>query len=154
MNIYTRAFIAGFTATVVLSALMVMKAAMGLMPQLNVIVMLANMIGFGGAAAGWLAHFLIGTVLWGTLYALLYRLLPGSGPVMKGLVFSVGAWLLMMIIVMPMAGAGFFGLTIGIMAPVMTLVLHLIWGAVLGFVFKILPGTQQRAGTFAVPSAD
>jgi len=149
MNIYARSIIAGFAATVVLSALMLMKASMGLMPQLNVIAMLAHMIGFGGPALGWLAHFLIGTVLWGVLFALLYPSLPGSEPVVKGMVFGVGAWLLMMIIVMPMAGAGFFGLNLGIMAPVMTLILHLIWGAVLGFVYKVLPGTQQQAGTFA-----
>ncbi len=149
MNIYARSIIAGFAATVVLSAIMVMKGAMGLMPQLNVIAMLAHMIGFGGPALGWLVHFLIGTVLWGVLFALLYPWLPGSEPVVKGIVFAIGAWLLMMIIVMPMAGASFFGLKLGIMAPVMTLILHLIWGAVLGFVYKALPGTEQTAGTFA-----
>jgi len=36
--------------------------------------------------------------------------------------------------VMPMAGAGFFGMQMGLMAPIMTLVLHLIFGAVLGLV--------------------
>lgn len=149
MNSYARSIIAGFVATVVLSALMLMKSSMGLMPQLNVIAMLAHMIGFGGPALGWLAHFLIGTVLWGVLFALLYSSLPGSEPVVKGMVFGVGAWLLMMIIVMPMAGAGFFGLNLGIMAPVMTLILHLIWGAVLGYLYKALPGAEQQAGGLA-----
>lgn len=149
MNIYARAIIAGFVATVVLSALMLIKGAMGLMPQPNVIAMLAHMIGFGGPAIGWLAHFLIGTVAWGVLFALLYALLPGSEPVVKGMVFAVGPWLLMMIIVMPLAGAGFFGLKLGIMAPVMTLILHLIWGAALGLIYKALPGAEQPAGTVA-----
>lgn len=36
---------------------------------------------------------------------------------------------------MPMAGKGLFGMHIGIMAPTMTLVLHLIFGAVLGWVY-------------------
>lgn len=31
----------------------------------------------------------------------------------------------------------------GLMAPVMTLILHLIWGAVLGFVFRMLPEPAQ-----------
>lgn len=44
----------------------------------------------------------------------------------------------MMIIVMPMAGAGLFGLNIGIMAPVATLILHLIFGAVLGYTYAKL----------------
>lgn len=128
---------------------MLMKGAMGLMPHLNVIAMLAHMIGFGGPALGWLVHFLIGTVLWGVLFALLYPSLPGSEPVVKGMVFAVGAWLLMMIVVMPMAGAHIFGLKLGIMAPVMTLILHLIWGAALGFVYKVLPEAGRQASASA-----
>jgi len=41
----------------------------------------------------------------------------------------------MMVVLMPMAGAGLFGMSMGVMAPVMTLVLHLIFGAVLGWVY-------------------
>jgi len=149
VNSYTRSIIAGFAATVVLSAIMVLKGVMGLMPQLNVVAMLAHMIGSGGPPLGWLAHFLIGTVVWGVLFALLYPSLPGPEPVVKGMVFAVGPWLLMMIIVMPLAGAGFFGLKLGIMAPVMTLLLHLIWGAALGLIYKALPGAERPAGTVA-----
>jgi len=61
--------------------------------------------------------------------------LPGNGYVSKGMVFGVLAWGLMMVMVMPMAGAGFFGLSLGMMAPVMTLMLHLVYGAVLGSVY-------------------
>lgn len=143
MNIYVRAMIAGFTATIVLSLLMIMKTAMGIMPRLDVISMLSgmsqNMMGVGGAGIGWLAHFLIGTVLWGVLFALLHDRLPGSAPIMKGISFGILAWLLMMILPMPMAGAGLFGMALGMMAPVMTLILHIIWGAVLGIVFRMLP---------------
>ncbi|MBA8907582.1 DUF6789 family protein [Aminobacter ciceronei] len=143
MNIYVRSMIAGFAATVVLSLLMIMKTAMGIMPQLDVISMLSgmsqNMMGVGGAGIGWLAHFLIGTVLWGVLFALLHDRLPGSEPIMKGISFGILAWLLMMILPMPMVGAGFFGLALGMMAPVMALILHIIWGAVLGIVFRMLP---------------
>jgi len=46
--------------------------------------------------------------------------------------FASGAWVLMMLIVMPLAGAGLFGIRLGLMAAVMTLVLHVIFGAVLG----------------------
>lgn len=149
MNIYVRSMIAGFAATVVLSLLMIMKASTGLMPQLNVIAMLGGMshgaIGVGGPGIGWLMHFLIGTVLWGLLFAVLYDRLPGSGAVAKGMAFSVLAWLLMMILAMPMAGAGLFGLGLGMMAPVMTLVLHLIWGAVLGAAFRALASSAMAA---------
>ncbi len=39
------------------------------------------------------------------------------------------------------AGAGFFGMKMGIMAPMMTLVLHIIFGAVMGLVC----GKNKRA---------
>lgn len=150
MNNYAKGIISGFLATVALSVLMILKAKMGMLPQMNVIAMLAGMahVHMGIAASpvvGWILHFAIGTVLWGLLFALLYERLPGEGAVAKGLVFSVGAWVLMMILPMPMAGAGFFGLKMGIMAPVMTLVLHLIWGAVLGAVYGALPQQQGAA---------
>ncbi|RWM19460.1 DUF6789 family protein [Mesorhizobium sp.] len=144
MNTYVRSMIAGFAATLVLSLLMIMKGAMGLMPQLDVITMLSgmaqSMVGMAGAGIGWLIHFLIGTVLWGVLFALLYDRLPGSQAIAKGMSFGALAWVLMMILAMPMAGAGLFGVKLGMMAPVMTLILHLIWGAVLGFVFGRLQG--------------
>lgn len=61
------------------------------------------------------------------------------------MVFGVGAWLLMMVALMPMAGAGLFGLGLGIMAPVMTLVLHMIFGAVLGWTYGRLLGRDTQA---------
>ena len=145
MNLYLRSMAGGFAATVVLSALMVMKDAMGLMPALNVVTMLSgmahSMMGLPDVlAVGWLLHFMIGTVLWGMLFAAAYGWLPGQGAVAKGLWFSVWAWLMMMLLAMPMAGGGLFGLRLGMMAPVMTLMLHLIWGAVLGVtVLKLAP---------------
>lgn len=150
MNIYARGMIAGFVATVVLSALMLIKAMMGIMPALDLIQMLTgmahNMLGLpANPAVGWVIHFMIGTVVWGIAFALLYEKLPGSSPTTKGIVFSVLAWLLMMLIPFPMAGAGLFGMKLGIMAPVMTLVLHLVWGAVLGWTF----GALSRSSTTA-----
>lgn len=127
-------FIAGFIATVVLSVLMVMKGVMGVMPELDVAAMLAGMIG-APVIVGWIAHFVIGTVAWGGGFAVLYDYIPGNSAVQKGIVFGIADWLGMMVLIMPMAGAGFFGLGLGVMAPVMTLVLHVIFGAVLGAVF-------------------
>ncbi len=128
--------LAGFVATIVLSALMVAKGMMGLMPELDVAAMIGMMMG-ASVAVGWIVHFMIGTVAWGGGFALLYELIPGGGAVVKGIVFGVAAWLGMMIIVMPMAGAGLFGMNLGIMAPIMTLVLHIVFGAVLGAVYQM-----------------
>ncbi len=143
MNIYAKSIVSAFVATVVLALLLLLKSAMGLMPQLNTIHMLAGLAhGMLGLPAtpvvGWIIHFLIGTVLWGVLFALLYAVLPGRSAVSKALLFATGAWLLMMLIPLPLSGAGLFGLHIGLMAPVMTLILHWIWGAVLGLTFAAL----------------
>ncbi|WP_133493375.1 DUF6789 family protein [Alcanivorax sp. 24] len=148
MNLYLKSMIGGFLATVVLSLLMMLKAQMGLMPGLNVITMLSGMLHTqlgipASPAIGWLMHFAIGTVMWGLLFAFLYDLLPGRGPIGKGMAFGCAAWLMMMVLPMPMAGAGFFGLKIGMMAPVMTLILHIVWGWVLGMVVGALPGSSS-----------
>lgn len=135
-------FLAGFAATVVLSVLMVAKGMMGVMPELDVAAMLAAMIGAPNIV-GWIGHFIIGTVAWGGGFAVLYDMIPSGSAVMKGIVFGIAAWLSMMIMVMPMAGADFFGMNFGMMAPVMTLVLHIIFGAVLGKVYTALPATAQ-----------
>tara|TARA_R110001606_G_scaffold399222_2_gene582428 strand:+ start:81759 stop:82175 length:417 start_codon:yes stop_codon:yes gene_type:complete len=128
--------ISGFVATVVLSLLMVVKTKMGLMPELNAISMLAGMMN-ASLIIGWIAHFMIGTIVWGILFALLVDKLPG-GIMASAIIFSIIAWLMMMIGPMPMAGEGLFGmqLGIGIMAPIATLMLHIIWGIVLGLVYK------------------
>ncbi len=139
MNNIVKGVLGGLVGTVVMSALMLMKSAMGLMPQLDVIHMLSGMMGVSAAIA-WVIHFMIGAI-WGALFALSYRAIPGASSVVKGMLFGVGAWLLMMVMVMPMAGAGFFGMVMGVMAPMMTLLLHIIFGAVMGLVY----GKENRA---------
>jgi hypothetical protein len=133
---WLKGMVAGFVATIVLSALMLMKTMMGVMPELNPIKMISDMLG-APPAIGWVMHFMIGTVLWGSLFAWLDPIIPGEGHWLKGILFGVGAWLVMMIVVMPMGGAGFFGSHLGMMAPVMTLVLHIVFGFALGAVYAL-----------------
>lgn len=148
-----RGIAAGLGATIALSILMMAKGMMGLMPELNVIAMLGNMaqdmMNIGGMAVGWALHFMIGAVIFGALFHQFNDKLPGDSQVKKGLVFGVGAWLVMMVGVMPMAGAGMFGMALGMMAPVMTLMLHLIYGAVLGFAYNRLAPAGGEAGSGA-----
>ncbi len=144
MNNILQGIIAGLAATVVLSLLMVVKSMMGLMPELNVIAMLSGMMG-SSLAIGWIAHFMIGTVVWGILFAVFAASLPGNSLWLKGILFGVIAWLGMMIAIMPMAGAGLFGMNLGMAAPIMTLVLHVIYGAVLGGVYAALPNPGSEA---------
>ena len=67
--------------------------------------------------------------------AMLDARLPGNSHVMHGVMIAVLGWLVMMIMLMPMAGAGLFAMKMGLMAPMMTLVLHFIFGVVLGWAY-------------------
>ena len=147
--------VAGFIATVALSVLMLLKGAMGLMPELNPIAMLTDMASqnMGMPASpvvGWVAHFAIGTVMWGILFKLLHGWLPGGNALLKGVWFAALAWLMMMIGPMPMAGAGLFGMNLGVMAPAMTLIMHLAWGVVLGGTYGRLQAHSSAPGAAAV----
>ncbi len=132
-----RGIIAGLAATVVLSAMMLAKQSMGLMPQLDPIDMIMSMAGASSPAVGWVGHFVIGTVLWGVGFAIASPYLPGPYW-LRGAAFAIGAWLMMMLVLMPAAGAGVFGLALGVMVPAMALLLHMVFGAVLGGVYGLL----------------
>ena len=138
-----KGIIAGFAATIVLSALMLVKQMMGLMPELDSIAMLSKMVGNISPVMAWVAHFMIGSVVWGVLYAWLAPSLPGPNW-FKGALFATGAWLAMMIAIMPMAGAGLFGLSLGMTAPIATLMLHWVFGAVLGVVYGVLGDQSSK----------
>ena len=135
--------LAALVATVALSILMVAKSMMGLMPQLNVIHMLATQMQ-GGPAMGWAAHFMIGVLAYGLVWALVFRRLPFGGNPLRGMLLGLAGWLVMMLVVMPMAGAGLFGLEMGLMAPVATLMLHIIFGLVLGMAYCALTGHKAE----------
>jgi uncharacterized membrane protein YagU involved in acid resistance len=139
-----RGMLAGLAATVVLSLLMVMKAMMGLMPQLDIAKMLAGTTGSPDMPfIGWILHFAIGIVGYGVAIAMLDSKLPGTSRVGHGVMLGVIGWLIMMVVLMPMVGAGPFAINMGIMAPMMTLVLHLIFGAVLGGVYGRAAASQD-----------
>lgn len=129
--------IAGVVATIVLSLMMLIKGKMGVMPELDIISMLAGMMG-GALFLGWVMHFMIG-VGYGVVFHLTYDKLPTNSLIIKGVILGVVGWLVMMLMLMPMVGAGLFGMKMGVMAPMMTLVLHAIFGAILGFVYSKLP---------------
>ena len=127
---------------------MMVKKMMGVMPELDPVHMMASMVSqkMGieeNIAIGWIMHFVIGSIAWGAGFAISNKIIPPSGQVQKGILFGIAAWLLMMIGPMPMSGAGLFGMNIGMMAPVMTFVFHLIFGATLGAVFLKIGGPQE-----------
>lgn len=143
---FLKGLAAGLAATLVLSALMVMKAMMGLMPQLDLPKMIAGMMGQpDNPTLGWIVHFMIGVVGYGIAMTLFGAKETGQSNVTRGIFIAIAGWLVMMVVLMPMAGAGLFGMNMGIMAPVMTLVLHLIFGAVLGGVYGAMVQRERVA---------
>ncbi|TGY90108.1 hypothetical protein E5163_02980 [Marinicauda algicola] len=140
-----KGIIAGLVATIVLSTLMLIKSAAGMLPDVDAIEMLAGIAARAGLPGtpivGWILHFLIGAVAWGLLFVWIGTKLPGAR-VVQGVEFSMLAWLAMMILVFPIAGAGLFGANIGPAAAIATLVLHVIFGAVLGWMYQTLETRQ------------
>src|SRR5262245_51202316 len=68
---------AGLVATVVLSAMMLLKRSMGLMPELDPIAMITAMAGASSPAVGWIGHFVIGSIFWGVGFAIVSPYLLG-----------------------------------------------------------------------------
>lgn len=137
MSNWNNGLLAGVAATLVLSVLMVVTSAMGLGVDTIGELRQLGATHFGlpdSPVVAWIIHAVIGVVLWGLVFAGTYETWPGA-PATKGAVFAVMIWLLTMSMFMPMVGAGFFATNIGFAAPVVALVLYLVFGVVLGTVF-------------------
>jgi len=144
MNKLMSGVIAGLVATVILSMMMVMKSKMGLMPELDIISMLASMMG-AGVLIGWIMHFMIG-IGYGVAFSVINNILPGNF-IIKGIAIGILGWIFMMLALMPIMGAGLFAMKMGMMAPVMTLMLHVIFGTVLGLTYSKLTQENLIAST-------
>jgi hypothetical protein len=130
--------IAGFFATVVLSALMLSFDAAGILKQLDIVEHI-DKLGSIQRAAAWVDHFIVGTLLWGPIFAAFEATTSEARPRwQKGLMFGVITWVLMMLIFMPVIGAGLFGWRLGIVEPVGMLGMNLVYGLVIGVVFDLL----------------
>ena len=127
---WTRGIVGGLAGTAVMTALMRMAPAMGL-PPMNIGAMLGSVMG-GSLVVGWMAHFVIGTVLAMVYAALFATRLPGPG-FLRGALYGFAPWLVAQLVVMPMMGAGAFGGSFG--AAFGSLMGHLVYGAVLGSIY-------------------
>lgn len=132
-----KGMVAGFVATLVLSGLLLLKGSMNLAPELNIIRLLTS-LGSIGTVAAWMDHFIVGVVVWGLLFGAYDALASRPAHWLKGIIFGVFAWLMMMLVFMPLAKAGVFGYRIGPIAAGVTLIYHLVYGAVLGTTYGLL----------------
>jgi hypothetical protein len=127
---------AGLMGALVLSAYLLLNVETGWMPALDFISLMGGLTGTG-VAGGWIIHFIVGGLL-GAMFAWLDPDLPGDSLRQRGMVLASVAWLLMMFFLMPYAGYGVFGLKEGVLLPVGALVLHLIFGIIMGGTYSWL----------------
>ncbi len=135
--------VAGLVATAVVSGAMGLLVPLGLAP--DIIGLISHTLQTG-RDTGWIVHFLVGTVAWGGFYAILQPFLPSRSGLVRGMMFGIAAWLAMMLVLMPIADAGYFGLALGWTTPFTTLMLHLLFGAVLGVACSVLPLPDYERG--------
>lgn len=135
MSNTTKGIISGFVASVVLGALMFVKIQWHLTPEFSVIALLSKLA--GGWVGGWMDHFIIGVLVWGMLFAG-FDAVTNLPYWLKGMIFSLFGWLIMMLVFLPFVGLGFFGLKAGYVPAVLNLIEHLIYGFVLGVTYGLL----------------
>lgn len=143
------AIIGGFVATVgtVVGLLIAYAAALGLGQAIGGVVgswfvgLTHNLItqtAQNAVATALILHFSFGLV-WAAIYAAYFEpRLQGPGW-RKGMEFSLVPWFLSLAVFFPVVGGGFFGLALGAgpLPIVGNLVLHLIYGAILGEVYSL-----------------
>lgn len=143
-----KGMLAGFIATCVLSVLVATKRWI---PQLDSVTALDGLahnvliaLELPSPLMGWVWFLAIGVVWWGWLFAIMAPILPGRRPWRKGLAFGVIAALFVWLMVMPLAGAGYFGLQLSPLQPLVTLAEHLVYGVVLGEVYGRLTAPSAK----------
>jgi hypothetical protein len=154
--IVSKSMMAGLVATGVLSVVILLVSLLpGVTPALvvlNVPKLIAAGLGLPEAPLlGWTMHFLTGVVIYGSAMAALSSGLAwnhhvGKHHVGRGLLVGVAGWILMMVWLMPVMGAGLFGIEFGFMTPVLTLALHLLFGGILGWVDGRMTRRDDSAG--------
>src|SRR6266851_4958495 len=99
------------------------------------------------------AIFFVGGVIWALLYGLVFEpRLHGSGW-MRGLRFALIPWLFSLVIFLPIVGGGFLGMGLGAgPLPILgNLVLHAVYGVILGAVFgtaeSVFDRPEHRGGS-------
>jgi hypothetical protein len=140
--------LSAFAGSVAMAALIVLAGAIDLTPRSGTIPALSSAVGAASMpAAGWFAFFILFTLLWGCLYGAWGPRIPGRSATTRGLLFGFVAWLVMMLVIMPLAHLGWFASEAGVGTAIWSLFIHLVYGVVLASFFAWL--TQRHAARTA-----
>jgi hypothetical protein len=137
MSDLVKGMVAGGVATAVLSVVMVLIGATGFEPQLELTRMLLTLLDAPRSqyALGWTLHIVIGSIVLGGLFAHFEPRLGVDTHTKGGVLFGVITWLVVMLVLMPAIGVGYFGFQLSVFAPIVMLGLQLLYGAVLGWTY-------------------
>ena len=127
----SRAIIAGIVGAIAMSIVGVWIAPMMGMERMNPANMLAMAMG-NNMILGWVGHLMVGAIL-AIIYASLQNHLPGPSAI-RGAVFSLAPWILLLLIVSPMMGMPMF--MGSMMKTVQSLIGHIVYGLVMGSVYN------------------
>lgn len=125
-----KGMVAGLFAASVIAVLLMINNQSGFLPPLDFMRLIGDLTGTG-IVGGWAVHFILGASI-GGLFAWLDPDLPGDSLRQRGMIFAAAFWFVLMAVLMPLGGFGFFGLGHGILLPLVALALHLVFGGVMG----------------------
>lgn len=144
MSRVQKGLVAGFAATAVVSAIEAINMSVGhwavAFPQLTAVI-LQNP---SNLALGWTAHLVAGLGL-GAAFGVLCPRLPTDTSESKGILFAVGAFILMALVIAPIGGAGMFFMRAGFGTLAWMIVSHAVFGIVLGNVYGRLVRRDKLA---------
>lgn len=133
---------AGVAATVVMTAMMMLMAPM-MGVHMDIAASLSGMMGLPWAA-GMAVHMMLGVVVFPLVYSFVLAGRFPRSPAIEGLIFGAGLWLMMEVAVMPMLGAGLFGMNgPGMMGAAAALMAHLAYGGILGWILAGHAGAAE-----------
>lgn len=153
MSRVQKGVVAGFAATVAVSVLEIANLMLGpwaaSFPRLlSVMLQMPDTM-----AVGWVAHFVVGTFVLGPAFGVLCPRLPTDTPESKGIVFAIGAFILMGLTIAPLVGmvggrpVGLFFMQAGFGTFAWMIATHAVYGIVLGNVYGRMVQRDKRLGS-------
>lgn len=126
-----QAFMAGVVGTVVMTVFTFISRYLQL-PSSDFHEMLATHFKMGTASA-WIVYFALGVVL-AYLYGTFFRAVLPAHSWSRGMIYALILWVVAEIVLMPMAGMGFFAGSMGV--ATVTFVGMALFGATVGYLYE------------------
>lgn len=133
-NIILDGLLIGLAATIVMTAVMLIlrrKMDMHIAEILGEMILIGRVKPKTEVTVGMIIHIVVGILL-GLIYVLLF---PAG--IIFGVLYALLLWLILMLAIMPLSDYGIFAKNLSDNVWVYTLVLHMIYGLVLGFIAAI-----------------